>query len=307
MEIIVRLTLKLSKKNKYNLTIDIKEPKKIDPKLCKKKFDSLTLDEKYCFLFLMCCVKAKKVPIIQGETASGKSFLIKLFAEIMGQTLNIYQLNDNSGMSIFTGQSIMNEDFDKNEKEKYKEILKLFKEDEEVEKYITTKYFYKFEKKIEEKLKSDLLSEEEKKKYEDAKNTLSILKSPLNRFTKKNSELISSLEKGNWIALDGLEMANTLVSEKISSLCDEPPTLNVYESGNEDLNFGPSKKIINDNFRLFIIYNPNSLNAKKIDRTLFNKCIKFILEPIDFKTGDAELMLYNRIIDEEEDKSSYSL
>ena len=207
---------------------------------------------------------------------------------------HIYQLNDNSGMSIFTGQSIMNEDFDENEKTKYKEILKLFKKEKNVEKYIKSKYFNEFEKEIEEKLKDKNISEEEKNKYEKAKNTLSILKSPLNRFTQKNSDLISSLENGNWIALDGLEMANPLVSEKISSLCDEQPTLNVNESGNEDLNYGPSKKIINNNFRLFIICNPNSRNAKKIDRSLFNKCIRFILEPIDSESSEATFILYKR-------------
>lgn len=60
-------------------------------------------------------------------TASGKSFIIKLLAEVLGQDLSIYQLNANSGLSIFTGQSIMKEEFDDKEKEKLKKILKLLK------------------------------------------------------------------------------------------------------------------------------------------------------------------------------------
>jgi midasin (ATPase involved in ribosome maturation) len=75
----------------------------------------------------LCCVKAKKTPIIQGVIASGKSFIIKLLAEILGQDLSIYQLNSNSGISLFTGQSITKEEFYKKEKAKSKEILKLLK------------------------------------------------------------------------------------------------------------------------------------------------------------------------------------
>jgi len=111
------LTFKSSKKGKSNqLKIEIKNPDLIKPSKLKKKFNSMTLTEKLCFLFILCCVKAKKTPIIQGVTASGKSFIIQLFSEILGQYLSIYQLNSNSGLSLFTGQSIMKEKFDEKEK-----------------------------------------------------------------------------------------------------------------------------------------------------------------------------------------------
>ena len=122
------LTFKSSKRIKKNqIQMEIKNPDSIKAKELINKFNSMTLSEKFCFLFLLCCIKAKKTPIIQGVTSSGKSFIIKLFAEILGQDLNIYQLNANSGISIFTGQSIMKERFDKKEKEKLKNILKLLK------------------------------------------------------------------------------------------------------------------------------------------------------------------------------------
>ena len=125
-------------------------------------------------------------------------------------------------------------------------------------------------------------------------NNLTILKSPLNRFMHQDSELITGIKTGKWIALDGLEMASTQISEKLSPLCGEVPTLNVFESGLEDLNFDSSN--INPNFRLFIIYNPSSQNAKKIDQSLFNKCIKFTLPSIDASPRDATTMLYESII-----------
>ena len=48
-----------------------------------------------------------------------------LLAELLGYKLSIYQLNANSGISIFTGQSIMNDKFSKEEKFKINKILYL--------------------------------------------------------------------------------------------------------------------------------------------------------------------------------------
>ena len=288
------LTFKSSKKGKSNqLKIEIKYPDKIKSKKLIKKFNSMTLTEKLCFLFLLCCVIARKTPIIQGITASGKSFIIKVFSEILGQDLSVYQLNSNSGLSLFTGQSVMKEEFDDNEKSKLKKILKLLKIDKTIEE-INSEDFTQFQIEINKKLKSNKLSEMEKKEYEKAKNTLTILKSPLNRFKHEDSELIKAIKTGKYIALDGIEMASPQISEKLSTLCGEVPTLNVFESGLEDSNFDSSN--INPNFRLFIVYNPSSQNSKKIDRSLFNKCIKFTLPSIDSSPRDATTMLYESIV-----------
>ena len=295
------LTFKSSKKGKGNqLKIEIKNHDRIRTKKLINKFNSMTLTEKLCFLFLLCCVKAKKTPIIQGVTASGKSFIIKLLAQILGQDLSIYQLNSNSGISLFTGQSIMKEEFDEKEKVKLKEILKLLKIKKKKIEDINSKDFSEFQKKINEKLSSGKLNEEEKKIYENAKDTLFILKSPLNRFMHQDSELITGIKTGKWIALDDIEMANIQISEKLSPLCGEVPTLNVFESGLEDLNFDSSN--IDPNFRLFIIYNPSSQNAKKIDQSLFNKCIKFTLPSIDSSPRDATTMLYESIMKNSKNK-----
>ncbi len=151
-------------------------------------------------------------------TASGKSFIIKLFAEVLGQDISIYQLNSNSGISMFTGQSVMKDDFDEKEKEKLRKVLKLLKKEDIKIKDINSKDFSDFQKKINKKLKSDKLTKKDKKEYENARDTLMILKSPLNRFMHQNSELINGIKTGKWIALDGIEMANSQISEKLS-LC----------------------------------------------------------------------------------------
>jgi len=82
-----------------------------------------------------------------------------LLVEILGYKLSIYQLNANSGISIFTGQSIMNDKFSKNEKSKINEILKL----------IDSNYNYKDlnSKRLENNLKEfDKKIKEEKEKNE---------------------------------------------------------------------------------------------------------------------------------------------
>ena len=288
------LIYKSSKKgNRGCLKIELKRGSKIKNEECIKKFDSMTLTEKICFLFLLCCIKSKKTPIIQGVTSSGKSYIIKQFADILGQDLSIYQLNANSGLSLFTGQSVIKEDFDNIEKEKLKKILKLLKKEDKTIENLNSEDFYKFKLKIKKKLSSEKLSNEAKKEYRNAKDILSIMQSPLNRFMHKDSELITGIKSGKWIALDGTEMASGQISEKLSSLCSEVPSLNIFESGFEDLNFDSSN--INENFRLFIIHNPSAQNAKKIDQSLFNKCVKFTLSAIDSNPIDATTMLYESI------------
>jgi len=74
----------------------------------------------------------------------------------------------------------------------------------------------------------------------------------------------------------------------------------VFELGLEDLNFDSPN--INPNFRLFIIYNPSSQNAKKIEQSSFNKCIKFTLPSIDSSPRDATTMLYESIVNNSKDK-----
>ena len=56
----------------------------------------------------------------------GKSFIIKLLSEILGQELSVYQLNSNSGLYLFTEQSVMKEELDVKEG-KIEKNIKLLK------------------------------------------------------------------------------------------------------------------------------------------------------------------------------------
>ena len=113
------LEIKLSKEAKESILVKVKNPKLI--KSIKKNirlFNGLTKSQKHGFIFLICCILAKKVPILQGDTGSGKSFLVSVTSKLLGQDTNLYQMNSNSGMSILTGQEIIKDKFDKKEKEK---------------------------------------------------------------------------------------------------------------------------------------------------------------------------------------------
>ena len=296
----------LSSKNSNKIKVKIKKPKIKEYELINK-FNCMTLSEKLCFLFLLCCIKADKVPIIQGLTASGKSYIIMLLAELLGYKLSIYQLNANSGISIFTGQSIMKDDFNDEEKTKINEILKLINI-EDIRNYneLNVKSLEKVFKKFDHKIKQ-LKEKNEKKreeKYMEAKNELIFLTSTMSRFQKKDSEFIKGIREGNFVCLDGIETASEQISQKLGSLCGELKSLNIYESGDNDLIFDKSN--INKNFRLFIIYNPLSKGAKKIDQMLFNNCIKFTMPSIDLEPRDITTLLYKNICDSKNDSAFWS-
>ena len=70
----------------------------------------------------------KKTPIIQGPTASGKSYLLNVISILLGQETNLYQMNSNTGMSILTGQEVIKEDFQEREKEKIYEAYNSVKD-----------------------------------------------------------------------------------------------------------------------------------------------------------------------------------
>jgi hypothetical protein len=115
-----------------NIDIDIINSDKIKKKENIRLFKSLTNIQKLGIIFLICCIKSGRIPLIQGETASGKSYLMKIFAQLFGQEMILYQITSNSGMSIITGQDIIKTEIEEEElqklKEKYKSVKKIIGE-----------------------------------------------------------------------------------------------------------------------------------------------------------------------------------
>ena len=294
------IVIKLEKEAKETIRARVHNPDKIKIKRCKKLFDTLTKPQKHCFIFLICCIISKKTPIIQGPTASGKSYLLNVFSILLGQESNLYQMNSNTGLSILTGQEIIKEDFDDEEKEKisnaYDSIKKIINHKKKKKSFneMGLKDYKKIISKIDKVLESKDLDEKIESKLKKVRRTIFIIISPPSRFIHKDSAFTDSILKndGQWVILDGIEMAPSQIPEKIGSLCGENPEISIFESGK---GIYISSKDIKENFHLFIIYNPFNKGSKIIDQILFNKCVSFTLPSIDNSQYDSSAVIYNSI------------
>ena len=121
------LYVKISEYSKRELIIKIFSSN-IDVNEIKSILNGLTNTETRCLFFLILCFKAKIILIIQGETSSGKSFIIRLFSKMLGQKLNVYQMNQDTGLSIFTGQSMLNSKLIKEDEVSFKKVFSNFEE-----------------------------------------------------------------------------------------------------------------------------------------------------------------------------------
>ena len=284
-------------------------------------FSSLTKIQKLGFIFLACCVESGRVPLIQGETASGKSYLMKIFAKIFGQKTNLYQINSNSGMSIITGQDIIMTNIDKDKEEKdlkcnYNDIKKLIKMEKKNFEQLEVNDYKLILKKILDKLENNKdLKEDDKNKLIIAKNIFINSISLRKRIAHKKSRFILAAEKerekegekerekekkveGKWIIFDGIEMGQTILFDNISSLCTENPYLNILDSASSDSSKAGSniildKDTLSPDFKLFLIFNPFNLGKKSINQILFNSCARFSLTPLDIDYINSYHVIYN--------------
>ena len=307
------LTYKIGENNKIQINTFFNRPLK--PKEIqdfKNCFISLTSNQKSCILFLILCALTKRSCLIQGETASGKSHVIRTFAYLMGKGLNVYQLNSESSTSLLSGQSKLNT---KITKEEYEELLKIFKnlesfgilKDKINERFNEGKYeewtgesFKKLIdqiKKIETRANADEIEILKSSRIEIGKIII-----PANRFNNDcDSAFVISMKEGYWDLFDGIESATPQLSEKISTLAGENPELDLYETGKDKYFFTrkndlPNSTKIHDDFLMFICHNISSQSDKSLDPSLLSKCICFCMPPVDSKEIDSAQVLYGSLI-----------
>ena len=282
--------------NKFNnIEMDINNPQNIIKKENKRLFKSLTKIQKLGIIFLVFCIKSGKVPLIQGETASGKSYLIKVFSQLFGQEMILYQITGNSGMSIITGQDIIKTEIEREEKKKikdaYKKIKNLINEERKFNEIKEEEYHL-----ILTKIMNILKNENQNYKSEDIKNLKDveeILKNTIllpGRLEHKMSSFINAAKYGGWVFFDGIEMGQSILFDSISSLCGENPQINVLGSENTII---LGKKNISPDFKFFLTFNPSNLGKKQINQILFNSCARFSLTPLDINNPDSTLAIYN--------------
>ena len=280
----------------------------------ESKVNTLNIKQKQCLLFLALSILCKRACIIQGDTASGKTHLVRLFAELVGQKLVVYQINKETGLSMFTGQSTLLEHLEEDE---IKTIIKYFdalSKFDIFQSYINNNFYYdstntdmidkkwsvkEFNKLIQKirdyiQINNELMKEEDYNELKAIANNLEEVIQPYKRFKKHDSMFTKALENGYWVLIDGIETANPVISEKLIRLCDENPELDLSETGeNIIFSYKPFHKKIHDNFHLFINYNPfNKFNNNQLSEMFLNKCITFTLAPMDVDIESSAQIVY---------------
>ena len=272
----------------------------------KKKVFTLTPEQRLGLIFLMISLKADIPCIIQGPTASGKSYLVKLFCELLGEDPETIILNNDSGINLLTGQIAPKNDIEYKsiieikeaikECKEVKKVYSIFEEDNFLEnsKDWKPKDFHRILKEL--KMKKSELNKAEKEKVTKIEKLLTNELSFLKHLRNEDSAFINALRGGKWVILDGIESAEPELYERLSYLCDlDNKKLNLFEKGPEYEYSKDNKNEefkINEKFRLFITYNSYEVEqSKKLSSNFISKCLLYSLPQIDFDCKSSALVL----------------
>lgn len=288
--------------------LDVSEKKNDSYIEALSRIDSLTSAQKYCLIFLACSLLSKRACVIQGDTASGKSFMVRLFADLLGAKLNVFQMNSDSSLSMLAGQSVLSDTLSSEDEDKFQEILDKFAAINELHKYIYYEKREDFEdrKKWSPKLFTDLIHKVEKTQIPGSKTEmiytslkqLKEIMNPVHRFKQQESQFIKAMQNGEWVLIDGIESAPSEIAVKLTSLCGENPELNLFEYG-PDYMFSKKSETnkIHDQFHLFITFNPNAIkDGQTFDQSFLAKCVSFTLEEIDGKIDNSAQILLGGLL-----------
>lgn len=103
------------------------------------------------------------------------------------------------------------------------------------------------------------------------------------------SEFVKAIRNGAWVVLDGVNSAPPEVIERLNSLLEERPTLNLYESPDGD-ELSLENLTISDKFRFFATANIYRKNSNKLSSAFLNRMIRIWLPRMD-----AELAASNDV------------
>ena len=95
-----------------------------------------------------------------------------------------------------------------------------------------------------------------------------------------DSEFVTAIRMGYWVLLDNVNSATPEVIDRINSLLEEKPTLNIYEyHDGEELS--REKKTIHKDFRIFCTSNSQRESSNKLSSAFLNRVIRIWLPKID--------------------------
>ncbi len=318
------LEIKLNDKYYYLPFQNMKEieEKNINIEEINKNLVSLTGPQRYCLLFLSCCYISNKPCILQGETSSGKTHLIHLFANMLGKKLKIYQMNNDSNVILINGQSkfedLRSDEIDKLKdlKTKLEELLNndnILKEND-----ITVEKIGQLLEQANKFISSESSFNNRIEEIKRIKNEIIKIISPINRFRYNKSSFCESLEKGEWILIEQIESAPPEILERLIPLTQENPEIKIIQGTKEiiykykapknsefdnnlvienninkdDINENKDNiKYISPDFRIFFTYNPDKVDIKA-NQTLLNKCLTFTLPRNDSSIKYLTQILY---------------
>ncbi|GIQ80035.1 hypothetical protein KIPB_000761 [Kipferlia bialata] len=257
-------------------------------------------------------VCASRVCLLQGNSDSGKTYIVRALAALSGHKLNIVQLHTDTDTTSITGrlEPCMPQT------DRVRRVL------EEVETLVTSLTSRLVEKTPHKtttevtwpallSLLSELWSTETsgatvathletlvhslsfKEGTEEATITHALgtaaeelgthTKEMSMRFEYRDSLLISAMRKGEWVLFDNIHAAPNDVVERLNSLAEENPTLTVYEQGTGhrfSMDAEDPKYRISPNFRLFLTAdNSRSFHSGSVSGALLSRCVVVSTEP----------------------------
>jgi len=274
-----------------NQVLNIPTTFSAEDKISTQHLNSLTLPQKHAFVFLACSVLSRQTPVLFGDTASGKSRIIRLFAETLGKAILVFQMNNETNSSIFSGQNSLSDRLSQYTIDSIKQILFEISNcypsiticfDINCHELWKPSVFSKLCKSIDEYIKNEKSSGVFR--IVELKQGLVRILSPINRFEFIKSQLLKAMTEGHWVLFDGIESSPYSIPEKLSRLCGEYPEIdfiNAEKSTKFSRNGVPPFKI-HDDFRVFITICTNSKVVMPGTLTnLIEKCVSFTLPSID--------------------------
>ena len=283
------LSMKINKNQSHPLILKVINKDKININEIQSKLNSLTNHQKQCILFLACAWLTKSKIIIKGDTASGKTHCATLFSEMMGADLLTYQMNQDVTTSIFTGQSILEEDLNK---EEIKTIKSYLSEVDHIKigrsnvsqllppdpKEWTPSIFNLFFDMIDKYVKISK-NDENNKLLKLIKSKINCIISPQGRFKEAESQTTKGLISGSWFLYDDIQFSSPDLLSIMTPLCSDKPKLNLFNAKDSpkydsEINSNSMKnvKLIHQNFNLIMTFNPKYCkNSQGLDPILENK------------------------------------
>lgn len=272
----------------------------------------LTKSEKQLFEFLILNTDEYTPLIVQGPTASGKTFSIQLFAKILGKNLKVLQMNQEINSSFIVGSYNPSKNLSSSDIFELRNALELISsmpylpdkfqeklQNIEIEKWKLSD-FLELKKEVEKLMKSKKLDESNINNASEFINKVNSTLLIFKHINRSDSIIVEALKKGDWLLLDGIENATSDLLDRLSSLLDDPPVLNLYERGTDyifSMKPDPNNKtkLIDPNFRLFITYNPINSYSNNVSQSFLSRCTLYSMSPIDSNIFDSALIVSNII------------